>query len=556
MFHLNKSCIALAVLLTLSAPPALGYPHVWSGSFGGTNAEYPTAVSANADGAVAVVGYFWGTADFGGGPMVSVGDSDIFVACYDAGGYPLWSKRLGGTSGDVGFGVFIQDDGSVLVTGYFAGSVDFGGGALVSNGGIDIFLAKYDANGNHVWSQSFGSTGFEAGVDVAVDASGNILFTGYIGDTVDFGGGGLTGPGGADIFLVKCDGNGGHIWSVTHGGTDTDSGWKLACTGGDVVLAGYFKGTADFGGGSLVSAGEADVYLAKYNASGGHVWSKRFGSTQNDQPAGVCVDGSGRVAITGFFQGTVDFGGGGLSSVNADDIFLAQYDAAGSHLWSQSFGGIAKDEVYGLAVDSGDNLFITGAFPNSIDFGGGVLTSTDPYNDVFVAGFDASGAHAWSAMFASTLDDAGQGIAVDGYDNAIITGIHETTIDFGGGPLTSDGFYDVFVAKFQSPTATALPDLDPTATGFALRQNNPNPFNPSTVIRYDVAGSGGHVLLRIYDASGRLVRTLVDAPRTAGEHEIFWYGRDNRGNEVASGVYFYRMSTPGFDATKRMVLLR
>ena len=91
---------------------------------------------------------------------------------------------------------------------------------------------------------------------------------------------------------------------------------------------------------------------------------------------------------------------------------------------------------------------------------------------------------------------------------------------------------------------------------FALGQNVPNPFNPATVIRYDVPAGGGDVSLRIYDVGGRLVRTLVDGVETPGEKSVTWNARNDRGHRVASGVYFYRLTAPGFEMTKKMVLLQ
>jgi len=91
---------------------------------------------------------------------------------------------------------------------------------------------------------------------------------------------------------------------------------------------------------------------------------------------------------------------------------------------------------------------------------------------------------------------------------------------------------------------------------FGLAQNFPNPFNPSTVICYDVPVGGGRVSLRIYDVGGRLVRTLVDGVETAGRKAVTWRGRDNRGQRVSTGVYFYRMTAPGFEKTRKMVLLK
>lgn len=553
----SKSLVAVTLTLTLGTQSAFAFDHVWSDTHGGSNSEYPFAVSANAFGALAVIGYFWGTVDFGGGAMTSAGSSDIFVARYNADGSHEWSKRLGSAGGDAGLGVVIDDLGEVVLTGYVEGPVDFGGGSLAAYGGTDIFMAKYDTHGGHVWSKRFGSTEYESGADVALSASGHVILTGYIGGAVDFGGGIVSGPGGSDTFIAKFDYNGDHIWSAAYGGTDTDTGWKLACDGNEVVLAGYFWDTADYGGGTMTSAGVSDIYVAKYDASGNHMWSMSFGSAQDDQPGGVAVDGAGRIALTGYFHDTVDFGGGGLTSVNDDDIFLAQYDENGSHLWSDSYGGVGKDEVYGVAIDSQNRMTITGGFPNSIDFGGGLLTREGSFNEVFLATFDSLGAHVWSEKYGSPMEDDGRGISIDGDDNIIITGIHEDDIDFGGGPLTNLGFFDVFVAKFQLTPATFAPHTGSgTPARYELAQNMPNPFNPATTIRYAVPPAGGHVTLKVFTVTGMEVKTLVDGPQAPGEQDVVWYGRDNRGNDVASGVYLYRMTAPGFDLTKRMVLLR
>lgn len=104
-------------------------------------------------------------------------------------------------------------------------------------------------------------------------------------------------------------------------------------------------------------------------------------------------------------------------------------------------------------------------------------------------------------------------------------------------------------------TATAIRETQ-VPHAFALYQNAPNPFNPTTEIRYDVPAAGGRVTLRIYDAAGRLVRTLVDAAQAAGEKRAAWDGRNNWGHRVATGVYFYRMTAPGFSNTRKMVLLQ
>jgi hypothetical protein len=91
---------------------------------------------------------------------------------------------------------------------------------------------------------------------------------------------------------------------------------------------------------------------------------------------------------------------------------------------------------------------------------------------------------------------------------------------------------------------------------FALHPNVPNPFNPTTSIRFDVPAGGGDVTLRVYDVGGRLVRTLVDGPQAQGTRTVTWDGLDEAGNAVATGMYFYRLTAPSFDKTMKMVLLK
>jgi hypothetical protein len=107
-----------------------------------------------------------------------------------------------------------------------------------------------------------------------------------------------------------------------------------------------------------------------------------------------------------------------------------------------------------------------------------------------------------------------------------------------------------------SPTMITGAERPPIPERYALYQNEPNPFNPTTVIRYDVPAGGGHITLEVYDVAGRLVRTLIDSAHTAGEKRVTWDGRDNRGDSAASGVYFYRLKTPTYVKTLKMALLR
>src|SRR5439155_176820 len=159
---------------------------------------------------------------------------------------------------------------------------------------------------------------------VAVDGGGNVLLTGYVRDAADFGGGPLTSTyGGITLFLAKFSASGAHLWSKSFSNTGVAIGYGIAADGaGNVAVTGSFTGRINFGGGDLTSAGGHDAFVASFSPDGGHRWSKRFGSTSFDYGYGVAIDGAGNVLSTGYFQNSADFGGGPLTSAGRQDAFV------------------------------------------------------------------------------------------------------------------------------------------------------------------------------------------------------------------------------------------
>jgi hypothetical protein len=308
--------------------------------------------------------------------------TDIFVAKYSSTGGYVWAKTVGGTGADGGTAVKVDGSSNVFVTGYISGSVDFGGGSLVSAGGQDVFLVKYSSTGGHLWSKRFGSTATDQGTGVSTDTSGNVIVVGTFNGSINLGGGGLTSAGGRDMFVAKFSATGQHLWSKRFGGTGNDDVRGVAVdAAGDVLLTGQFLGTINFGGTNLTSAGFEDIFLAKLSgAAGGHVWSKRFGnSSAPDFGYGVAVDGSGNVAMTGYFAGC-DFGGGTLAA-QMYDIFVAKYSSSGAYISARRFGdppGLYANQ-YGnaIAMSGSGSMYIAGPYLGTLDFGAaGRATST------------------------------------------------------------------------------------------------------------------------------------------------------------------------------------
>ena len=239
-------------------------------------------------------------------------------------------------------------------------------------------MAKFGPDGSYIWSRRFGDTNYQAANALALDSSGNVIITGVFMGTVNFGGGVLTSAGSWDIFVAKLDSGGNHVWSKRFGDGNHQYAPAVAVDDLDnVLVAGYFVGAVDFGGGTLTSAGGEDIFLAKFDSGGGHQWSKRFGDASTEQQAwGVAIDGSGNAIIAGYFTGAVDFGGGALPNAGPNaDIFVAKFGSDGAHVWSKSFGDTYAQSASAVAVDPSDNVLVTGGFYMTVDFGGGTLTS-------------------------------------------------------------------------------------------------------------------------------------------------------------------------------------
>lgn len=424
--------------ITNSGPNAGNYR--WGARYGGagsTAVSYSNAVDPS--GNVVIAGVFWGTINLGGNNLTSAGGSDIFVAKYSSAGVHLWSKRFGGTSDDVAQSVAVDGVGNVFVTGSFKGTVNFGGGNLVAyysgfgTATTDAFVVKFNANGSHVWSKSFGNFGNDTAYSAAVDSTGNVIVAGTFYGHVDVGGTTLVSTNdSADMFLAKYASNGSLIWANRYGDGSTDNAFGVAVDfDGNIFLTGAFMGSVDFGGGALTSMGSSsDAVLAKYSPTGAYLWSKRFGDTGQDVGYSVATDPSGNVAVTGYFQGNVSFGGGVIASHGSLDTFIAKYSADGTHQWSYGLGGTNADEGFHIAMDGAGSVIVAGTFQGTTDFGTGPLVSAGSW-DIVVAKYSAAGSPLWAKRMGGTGDDLGYALSVDASGNSYVSGYFQGTVNFG-----------------------------------------------------------------------------------------------------------------------------
>ncbi|KPK77737.1 MAG: hypothetical protein AMJ79_02260 [Phycisphaerae bacterium SM23_30] len=416
----------------------------------------------------------------------SAGEEDTFK--YD------WTHTMGSWDSDTGYDVAVDSSGNVLVTGEFKDSVEFNRphdkDPYASNGGTDIFVTKFNADGSYGWTTTWGGSGFDGGYGVATDSMGNVFVTGYFRDTVDFDPSAdddiHASKGDQDIFVTKLKADGSYAWTRTFGSSGYDAGNGVATdSAGNVFITGYFVGTVDFNFSAgktdyHSSRGERDVFIVKLNADGSYGWSETFGGSGYDGGYSIAVDSEDRILVAGGFMNTVDFGTGYYTSNGQTDIFVTKMDGDRGHIWTRTIGGEDLDNSYGVAVDAAGNVFATGYFAGPVDFDPTDGTDNHYSNggrDIFVSKLNADGSYEWTATFGSDVNDTSYGVAVNSQGDVFSTGLFYGEIDFdpteGTDRHTAGDFYDVFITKLHGDgcygwTATFGSDSADVSNGVAV----------------------------------------------------------------------------------------
>lgn len=268
-------------------------------------------------------------------------NSDTFLAKYNPEGNLLWTKQLGTTTVDYSWSVAVDISGNAYISGDTSGNL---GGT--NAGSEDAFLAKYNPDGNLLWTRQLGTSGWDRSYSVVVDTSGNA----YISGNTDGNLGG-TSAGIDDAFLAKYDPSGNRLWAKQLGTTTHDNSRSVAVDNfGNAYISGSTMG--DLGG---TNTGNFDAYLAKYDTTGKLLWTEQLGTNADDYSNSIVVDSFGNIYISGETRGTL-----GGASAGESDAFLAKYNSDGTLLWTEQIGSSTYDRSYAVAADDLGGLYITG----------------------------------------------------------------------------------------------------------------------------------------------------------------------------------------------------
>jgi len=304
------------------------------------------------------------------------------------------------------------------------------------------------------------------------------------------------------------------LWSRAFGGANTDVCNSVQQTSD----GGYFLAGSTYSFGS----GLTDFWLVKTDAQGDSLRSRTFGGSDFEWCTSVQQTSDSGYVLAGH---TRSFGAGNY------DLWLVKTDANGDSLWSRTFGGSSNDYCSSVQQTSDGGYVLAGY---TYSFGAGDY-------DFWLVKTDAQGDSLWSRTYGGTWEDCCWSFQQTSDGGYVLAG---RTSSFGAG--ISDFWLvktgpELGIGEKPNPTAVRRYDLHPIY---------PNPFNAKATITYDLPATS-HVTLKMFDVLGREVAVLKDGMQDAGRYQMAFDGEN-----LASGVYLYRLQAGNFVETRKMVLMR
>lgn len=328
---------------------------------------------------------------------------------------------IGGKSFDAAYHVATDTAGNRIVAGIFSGTVDFdpssGSSKLTAKGETDLYIAKFSSTNQLIWVRQYGGAAGEIQEKHLYDIS-----QATVGE-----------------FQNKA--------SPTFEGTGEYVNALAIGADNSIVFGGSFQGTMDFNPlsdskGNVKSAGYQDGFVCKVDSSGNTVWYATIAGPFNDVVKGVAIDSKGDVAVTGYFTRYADFNPSNktyrIDAIGRDDVFVEKLiGSTGGLDWAVSTGGDSvdsqeRDAGEAIAIDSSNNLLITGSFAGEADFAPGKGTfyvKAVKQSDGFIWQLSSKGKFARVQTFGGKSWDSGNKIAVDSNNNAYIAGYFSRTAD-------------------------------------------------------------------------------------------------------------------------------
>jgi len=365
----------------------------------------------------------------------------------------------GGGNTDFCFGIATDSQGNAYWVGSVSGTADFGCATIAPGTNIAGVLAKYDANGACQWARGMTTGFYEAWVyGIAIDAEDRIYITGSCKGNTDFGNGiVLSGSGSSDDwFTARYDADGTCIWAkrITNSSSTSEGRGIAIDDQGDVYVTGFAGGSGyTFDPVTVNTGGFArQAVIVKYDSDGTALWARSTNGAVGGRVGARSISVAGdRLFVTGqVYFAEASYDGLAITTVaNTSAVYVLACDLDGEGLWTRSYGG-GDHEGYGISADTLGNLFVVGRMWGTLNTPDGTLSSVSSNDDILLMGFDQDGNYRWAKSTGSAQRDLAWGVTADGMGNAYVAAHFHNTIDFFGTPLTALGSEDIVISKVEA----------------------------------------------------------------------------------------------------------
>jgi len=488
------SCICLICLGAISAGPALAdLDIVWMRTYGGPDNDGLVQAIYASDGSIVAVGYTYSS---GAGAM------DVYAVKVDAAGDTVWTRALGGSGRDYGYGLCEAPGGGYALAGY---TTSAGAGAE------DVYVIRLDAGGNPVWARTYGGTGSDEGRAICQSGDGGFVVAGR---TASYG------SGESDSYVLKLAANGDTVWTRVYGGAEYD--WS---EGVSETADGCYCVCGTTGSNSP----SRDICLIKIDAAGALVWQRFYGdfatAFSHDWGTGLCATADSGVVVTGNRI---------IAGIDPSDLYFLRTDRLGAQTSLKRYADAYVEYGHSICETPDGGFLISGSKK-----AGATLK-----NDLVLAKRIGGSGWLWGQVIGGSGSDWGSSVTPLATGYYVVAG---QTDSYGAGG------YDGWLIKVAEPGAGARGgDANP---GAAFIGAMPNPVGESTCLTFGLA-EDGEADLGVFDVAGRRVRLLAAERYCVGQHTVIWDGRDDAGRDVSPGIYLVRLSSGTFQAASKLVVLR
>ncbi len=473
---------------------------------------------------------------------------DIYICKLTTGGQFLWARKAGSTASlDKVAAITTDRHNNVIVTGYFStSSINFDGTVVYNSPGFqsDIFVAKYDSNGNILWAIAYGGTNDEVSNSICADTLGNIYVAGWFSsDSLQIGTTLLPSSLGMNALVTKLDPAGNFLWTKHASGTGLEAFLGVSCDyAGNVVATGTF-GADTLNVDSITlnnsSTGNGyDIFFVKYDSSGNTLWANSFGGSGFDNAASVSIDTAGNIFTCGyFFSPTISIPGTTINNSGLGDVFVAKLDGNGNYLWLKKASGSGNDQVFAGSLNANNEYVVSGWFTSLSLFSGSLVLNRLPIQgacDVLFLKFDANGNTIGGANAGGSGNCISYGVTSAENGNSYVTGVFfGQYMDVGSNSLvnsfTPGGSADVFVAEITGTYVSLNQMLESSQL-----QIFPNPVSDQLTIKF--SSERKDVEIQVTDIAGNLA---------IAKHSIDASTQSISFNKLPAGIYLVTIFEAG-----------